>query len=67
MFEDDNDREYTVVRNDEGQHSIWPVSHDLPAGWEPVGRSGVKSDCLAYIRQVWADMRPKSLREQMDR
>jgi hypothetical protein len=27
---------------------------------------GLKADCLAYIKEVWADMRPLSLRKKMD-
>ena len=65
MFDDD--RNYEVVRNHEDQYSIWPVGLTLPAGWETVGTSGPKAECLAYIKDVWTDMRPRSLREAMDR
>lgn len=58
---------YTVVRNDEEQYSIWWVGRDIPAGWAEVGVRAAKSDCLAYIDEVWTDMRPKSLREAMER
>ncbi|MFF4778330.1 MbtH family protein [Microtetraspora fusca] len=65
MFEDDDDREYTVVMNHEEQYSIWPTRRAVPAGWNEVGKTGKKADCLAYIEEVWTDMRPKSLRERM--
>ncbi|GIH80207.1 MbtH family protein [Planobispora longispora] len=65
MFEDDDDREYTVVINHEEQYSIWPVQRTVPDGWSEVGRTGPKAECLAYIEEVWTDMRPKSLRERM--
>ncbi|GGT03520.1 antibiotic synthesis protein MbtH [Planobispora rosea] len=65
MFEDDDDREYTVVINHEEQYSIWPVQRTVPDGWSEVGRTGRKAECLAYIEEVWTDMRPKSLRERM--
>ncbi len=65
MFEDDDDRSYQVVVNDEEQYSIWPVGRELPAGWHAQGPAGPKADCLAHIAQVWTDMRPRSLREQM--
>jgi MbtH protein len=61
MFDDD--RDYAVVRNHEDQYSIWPAALEVPAGWEPVGAAGPKADCLAYIKEVWTDMRPRSLRE----
>ncbi|MFI1016462.1 MbtH family protein [Streptomyces sp. NPDC020965] len=66
MFDDDDDREYTVVINDEEQYSIWPKGRDIPAGWHEVGAAGSKDTCLQYIKEVWTDMRPKSLRERMD-
>jgi len=35
-------------------------------GWNDAGKSGLKSDCLAYIKEVWTDMRPLSLRKKME-
>lgn len=57
---------YTVVVNHEEQYSIWPVDKELPLGWKAVGRRGLKDECLAYIKEVWTDMRPLSLREKME-
>lgn len=56
---------YYVVVNHEEQYSIWPVGRDLPLGWETVGESQPKDECLNYIEQVWTDMRPLSLRQAM--
>lgn len=53
---------YTVVVNHEEQYSIWPLDLAVPAGWREVGRTGSKAECLAYIEEVWTDMRPLSLR-----
>jgi MbtH protein len=53
---------YQVVVNDEEQYSIWPAGREVPLGWRPAGREGTKDVCLAYIREVWRDMRPKSAR-----
>jgi MbtH protein len=57
---------YTVVINDEEQYSIWRVGRDVPRGWREVGNTGPKAECLAYIDEVWTDMRPRNLREAMD-
>lgn len=65
MFEDDDDRAYEVVVNDEEQYSIWPADREPPAGWRPVGVRGSKADCLTHVAAVWTDLRPRSLREQM--
>jgi len=57
---------YKVVVNHEEQYSIWPADRDNPLGWKDVGKVGSKQDCLDYIAQVWTDLRPLSLRQQMD-
>jgi MbtH protein len=57
---------YKVVINDEEQYSIWFADRELPAGWQAAGQEGLKEECLAYIEKVWTDMRPKSLRKQMN-
>jgi MbtH protein len=57
---------YKVVVNHEEQYSIWPDWRELPLGWQAVGKTGPKDECLAYIKEVWTDMRPLSLRRQMD-
>jgi MbtH protein len=56
---------HRVVVNHEGQYSIWFADRDLPAGWSDAGKAGSKDECLAYIEEVWADMRPLSLRRAM--
>ena len=65
-----NDQEdntiYKVVINHEEQYSIWPADRENPLGWRDAGKSGLKSDCMEYIREVWTDMRPLSLRKQME-
>lgn len=63
---DDDDSTFAVVVNPEEQYSIWPVDREIPAGWRAVGKSGKKTECLEYIEQVWTDMRPLSLRKQME-
>ena len=56
---------YTVVVNGEEQYSIWPADRETPAGWKDAGKSGTKEECLAFIKEVWTDMRPLSLRKKM--
>ena len=56
---------YKVVVNHEEQYSIWPADREMPLGWRDAGKTGSKTECLAYIEAVWTDMRPLSLREQM--
>lgn len=66
----DNEKEdtkvYKVLMNHEEQYSIWPDYKEIPNGWKHVGKSGLKAECLAYIKEVWTDMRPLSLRKKME-
>lgn len=66
MDNDEDTRPYKVVVNHEEQYSIWFASKDPPAGWREVGKQGSKSECLAYIDEFWTDMRPLSLRKNME-
>ena len=63
--EDADQTIYKVVLNGEEQYSIWPAAQEIPAGWRDAGVSGPKQECLSHIEQVWADMRPLSLRKKM--
>jgi MbtH protein len=63
---DEDDTRYRVVVNHEEQYSIWPDYKPIPDGWRDGGPSGRKAECLTYIAEVWTDMRPLSLRRQMD-
>jgi MbtH protein len=60
--DEDDTRSYCVVRNDEDQYSIWPATRSIPDGWHEAGRKGTKTECLAYIGEVWTDIRPLSAR-----
>jgi len=66
MSSDEAEKAYKVVENDEEQYSIWPADQPNPRGWREVGVTGTKTDCLEYIKEAWKDMRPLSLRRQMD-
>lgn len=56
---------YKVVINHEEQYSIWPADRENALGWQDAGRAGTKLECLAYIEEVWTDMRPLSLRKRL--
>ena len=61
-FEDD-DHDYLVLRNDDGQYSLWPEFAALPQGWRIVLGPDSRAACLAHIDRTWLDLRPKSLVE----
>ena len=64
MYRNDNEDQtaYKVVVNHEEQYSIWPIDSENAPGWSDAGTSGSKEECLTYIKQVWTDMRPLSVR-----
>jgi MbtH protein len=68
MYQDEKEDTtiYKVVLNHEEQYSIWPVDRENPLGWKDGGKSGLKQECLDYIKEVWTDMRPLSLRKKME-
>ena len=55
---------YKVVVNHEDQYSIWPAVRKTLLVGRRWARRGSKSECLAYINEVWTDMRPLSLRRK---
>lgn len=63
---EEDTRTYKAVLNHEEQYSIWPVDRENPLGWRDAGISGSKKECLDFIEKVWTDMRPLSLRRQME-
>jgi MbtH protein len=67
MYQDDKEdnRIYKVVVNHEEQYSIWLANRENAIGWNDVGKTGLKQECLDYIKEAWTDMRPLSLRKKM--
>jgi MbtH protein len=63
----DDNEEYICLVNKEEQYSIWFAWKKIPIGWKQVGPKGSKEEVLKYVKGVWIDMRPKSLREQMEK
>lgn len=62
-FEDETGT-YVVLRNAEGQHSIWPDFVEVPEGWSVVHGPARREDGLAHIEEHWTDMRPNSLQKE---
>ena len=66
-WEDSADnRTYKVVVNHEEQYSIWLADRENPLGWSDAGQTGTKAECLDYIKEVWTDIRPHSLRQKVE-
>jgi len=61
--EDEDNILYKAVVNHEQQYSISFADRPNPPGWQDAGKTGTKSECLSFIKEVWTDMRPLSLRK----
>jgi MbtH protein len=53
---------YVVLVNDEDQHSLWPDSAEIPAGWTVTHGPTDRQSCLDHITATWTDLRPRSVR-----
>ncbi|HEX3649317.1 MAG TPA: MbtH family protein [Pseudonocardiaceae bacterium] len=58
---DDADGTFLALRNDEGQHSLWPAHLTVPAGWAVVSGPGDRQSCVDHIEREWTDLRPASV------
>jgi MbtH protein len=59
---DDPDGTFLVLVNDEEQHSLWPATLSVPAGWTIVHGKDSRQSCVDYIDREWTDLRPLSAR-----
>jgi len=55
---DNPDAEFRVLVNDLGQHSLWPVFRDVPAGWTSVFGPGPRTEAMTYVETHWTDITP---------
>lgn len=60
-WEAEDRRSYDVVRNELGQFSIWLQQRDVPSGWNRLGMTGTKEECLKFIDEVWTDLTPEGI------
>jgi MbtH protein len=67
MDKEEDTREYQVLVNSEEQYSLWLAGQAIPNGWRQVGPTGQKQVCLDYVKEVWTDMRPLSVRKAMEK
>ncbi|WP_278187396.1 MbtH family protein [Micromonospora sp. R77] len=52
------DAVFSVLVNEQGQHSLWPYPIDVPTGWTTVHGPTDRAACDAYVRSHRVDPRP---------
>ncbi|QIS06349.1 MbtH family NRPS accessory protein [Nocardia brasiliensis] len=60
---DNDDAQFYVLVNADGEHSLWPIFAAVPGGWTIAYGAAARKACLHYVETHWTDMRPKSLIE----
>jgi MbtH protein len=55
------DGTFSVLVNEEGQHSLWPDFADVPAGWTVAHGPASRDACVEYVNANWTDLRPRSV------
>jgi cation diffusion facilitator CzcD-associated flavoprotein CzcO/uncharacterized protein YbdZ (MbtH family) len=53
---DDEDADYYVLINHEGEHSLWPAFADVPVGWKIAFGAGKRRECHEFIEASWTAM-----------
>ena len=56
-FEDET-ATFLVLRNDEGQYSLWPSFAEIPDGWTSVVVDQSREHCDNYITEHWTESGP---------
>lgn len=63
---DATDGSFAVLTNADRQHSLWPATLDVPAGWTVAHGPADRAACLDYVAAHWTDLRPRELAAHLD-
>jgi MbtH protein len=58
---DNEDGNYLVLTNDEGQYSLWPAEIKIPQGWLRAHGPCGRAERVDLVEASWTDLRPRSL------
>jgi amino acid adenylation domain-containing protein/thioester reductase-like protein len=53
--------DFVVVRNNLGQHSVWPAALRLPPGWQRRSQAMPLGECVAAVEGSWPRITPDSV------
>lgn len=53
---DSSEGSFLVLTNPAGEHSLWPASATLPAGWSVRHGPASRQECLDLVTDVWPDV-----------
>ncbi|WP_394179990.1 MbtH family protein [Marinomonas posidonica] len=55
---DNESHSFLVLKNDQGQYSLWPEFATCPQGWRQVLGPASRSECLSYVEHHWKEINP---------
>lgn len=55
---DDTQGEFLVLKNAQGEYSLWPTFKLQPLGWSNVYGPSSREACLEYVTQYWQSIQP---------
>ncbi len=55
---DDPEQILLILRNAQGQCSLWPQFLECPRGWTPVFGPAPRAACDDWLTSHWRDIRP---------
>jgi MbtH protein len=62
---DAQDGTFSVLVNEEGQHSLWPDFAEVPAGWTVAHGPADRDACVEYVNAHWTELRPRSVETRL--
>ena len=61
---EDEESTFLVLRNERGEHCLWPAQHAAPGGWRSCGGEDLREACLEHIAGHWRPTDPSRQRKE---
>lgn len=49
---------FNVLKNQQGEYSLWPESYAIPAGWNIQFGPETRAQCIQYVETHWHSINP---------
>ncbi|HHV7381159.1 MbtH family protein [Escherichia fergusonii] len=63
---DDPQGVFYILRNAQGQFSLWPQQCALPAGWDVVCQPQLQASCQQWLDAHWRTLTPANFIQQQE-
>jgi len=55
---DNESLSFQVLKNQQGEFSLWPAQHQVPSGWDIQHGPDTRTSCIAYVEKHWLAINP---------